>query len=1359
MKSLSYFLGLDCGTDSVGYAVTDLQYTPETHKGEPMLGVTTFEQAGLSDVRRKNRTARRRLDRRQQRVQLVQELFAPYIANVDPQFFVRLRQSALWREDWIDPKSTGVLFCDEILTDKDYHQKYPTIHHLICDLLYNPEQHDIRLIYIASAWLVAHRGHFLSSINIDNVNDVMDISNIYNEFLAFFDAEKPWNCDAMSFGDVLRRKMRIRDKEKLFYDLLFEGKKPGDLIKDSDDPQAPVYSRSAIIKLLCGATIAPKDVFLHKHEEYNEVESVSLDSGDEKFTLVLSQLGDDAELLLRLKALFDWAVLADVLRGEMRISDAKVRIYEEHKNDLKNLKSFIRKYLPDQYASVFCNIQEGNYAAYVDHWSSTRNRPNKRASKDSFSSFLRKILKDTVVEEVDRPFYEDALARLEMNTFLPKQTDSDNRVIPHQLYAVELIGILRNAAAYLPFLQIVDSDGLTLSDKLLSVFLFRIPYYVGPLNKNSSFAWLERKSDKIYPWNFEKIVDLDKSEDAFIRRMTNTCTYLPGEYVVPQNALCYARFTVLNEINPLKINGCPITPSQKQAIFHALFEIRSRVTVKALRRFCEAEGFLRATDTLSGIDTEGIKSSLHSQIAFSKLLSTGMLAEEQVEQIIERITCTTEQPRLRRWLDEKFPQISTEDRQYISRLKFSDFGRLSNRFLCEIEGMNKETGEMSTILNTMWNTNDTLMQLLSERYTFSDVVREHADAYYRENPMSLAERMDQMYLSNTVKRSIYRTLDIVKDVVKVMGVPPKKIFVEMARGTTEDQKGKRTKTRKSQISDLYKHCAEEEVRELNALLETKDDNSLQSEKLYLYFMQLGKCMYSGSPIDLDRLSDDKFYDVDHIYPQSKVKDDSVLNNKVLVLSKLNAEKADNYPIKTEIRQSMTGYWTTLHKAGLITDEKYRRLTRPTSFTDDEKMGFINRQLVETRQSTKAIATLLEERYPNTEIVYVKAGLVSEFRQQYDLLKSRTINDLHHAKDAYLNIVVGNVYHERFNKQFFRIDQEYSMNTKQLFERPIWSKSTCVWNGQEDIDRIKQIVQKNHVRITRYAFCRKGELFDQQPLRAEPNSSLLPRKVDLPADKYGGYRKLTASFFVLLKYRIGKKSDIMMTPIDLMSSSAFLNDPIEALTLAKYAAENVIGKPIDAVELPMGRRVLKINTIFSADGFRFALAGKSNAGKVLLISPLIPLHLNPQEERYIKRLESFVNRKSRNTAIKLQPDYDKITAEQSIALYDSLTHKLTVWPFSKRPPLGIGDQLVEGREKFVSLNLEEQAKVLNQTLSLFGRSGQGSDLVLIGGVAKAGVPTLSSNISNWMKYYKDVRIIDQSASGLFEKQSVNLLTLL
>ena len=98
----------------------------------------------------------------------------------------------------------------------------------------------------------------------------------------------------------------------------------------------------------------------------------------------------------------------------------------------------------------------------------------------------------------------------------------------------------------------------------------------------------------------------------------------------------------------------------------------------------------------------------------------------------------------------------------------------------------------------------------------------------------------------------------------------------------------------------------------------------------------------------------------------------------MVLSKINGTKGNVYPISPEIRNRMQGQWNWWHHIGVISDEKYKRLIRSTPFTDDEKYGFINRQLTETSQSTKLIAGLLKERFQNIDIVYVKAGLVSDF---------------------------------------------------------------------------------------------------------------------------------------------------------------------------------------------------------------------------------------------------------------------------------------------------------------------------------------------------------------------------------------------
>ena len=93
------------------------------------------------------------------------------------------------------------------------------------------------------------------------------------------------------------------------------------------------------------------------------------------------------------------------------------------------------------------------------------------------------------------------------------------------------------------------------------------------------------------------------------------------------------------------------------------------------------------------------------------------------------------------------------------------------------------------------------------------------------------------------------------------------------------------------------------------------------------------------------------------------------------------------------------------EGGFISKEKYERLTRKEEFSDRELAGFIERQIVETRQGTKAVAEILKQALPETEIVYVKAKTVSQFRQAYQedaaFIKVREMNDLHHAKLCFI----------------------------------------------------------------------------------------------------------------------------------------------------------------------------------------------------------------------------------------------------------------------------------------------------------------------------------------------------------------------
>ena len=76
------------------------------------------------------------------------------------------------------------------------------------------------------------------------------------------------------------------------------------------------------------------------------------------------------------------------------------------------------------------------------------------------------------------------------------------------------------------------------------------------------------------------------------------------------------------------------------------------------------------------------------------------------------------------------------------------------------------------------------------------------------------------------------------------------------------------------------------------------------------------------------------YDIDHIYPRHFVKDDNINNNLVLASKPANAEKSDIYPIKDSIYQKMKYTWKVLRDEGLITEEKYKRLTGRNPFTDE-----------------------------------------------------------------------------------------------------------------------------------------------------------------------------------------------------------------------------------------------------------------------------------------------------------------------------------------------------------------------------------------------------------------------------------------
>lgn len=1305
-----YYIGLDVGTNSVGWAVTDPEYNVLRFKGNSMWGARLFEEAKPAADRRAARIARRRLERRKQRLLYLEEFFSAEIGKSDPLFFRRLHESALFPDDKTAGSGKYTLFNDPDFTDRDYLRRYPTVYHLRSELVHSSEPHDPRLVFLALHHIIKHRGHFLYETS-ENGDECPTVDAAMQELTEYLSAEMnvELGLEPEYFTILTDRNMRISQKKAALRAALGRS-------VQTEESGADIQ---ALSDLLAGAKVKLAALYDDESLKNAEPASVALsDDLDAVFDALSSALGERVELLLAAKKVFDAARLSEMRGGEAYLCDAKVRQYEKNHADLRALKDYVREAAPDKYRSIFYKNAKfpNNYAAYSRYRSESG---DKTCKQEDFCAFLKSVLPKPAAEHPFAPQY----AQIEEKTFLPRLTGSENGIIPYQLHRQELRKILENASAYLPFLLEEDEDGISVREKIEAVFSFRVPYYVGPLKGH----WAARTGEKVHPWNFEKTVDLDASAAAFLKDLIGKCTYT-GAPVLPKDSLLYSEFMLLNELNPLRLNGNELPVSVKQQLIEDLFKKENRrVTKKRILDYLVMHGYAAKTDEISGID-DPVKTRLRSYHDFAPLIP--VLGEEAVEKIIEGTLVYSDDKRmLRRWLKKNFPVLNEDDVRKICRLKYADWGRLSKEFLTELYSGADEQGEAQNILYFLRNTNLNLMQLLNdpEHANLPAAAEERRRARFGRD--SLRSQLDEMYISPAVRRSIWQTLKIAEEIAHIRGGAPAKIFVEVARGEDKEKKGTRTKSRKEQLLELYKAC-ERDSGELYEKLAATDESNLRKDKLFLYYTQFGKCMYSGEPIDLETaLRDDTTYDIDHIFPRSRIKDDSI-ENRVLVKSVLNREKTNTYPISQDIRSRMLPFWSMLHDKKMIGDKKYDRLKRNTELTDDELASFVQRQLTETQQSTKALAQLLKERYPESEIVYSKAGNISEFRQKFEMLKCREVNDLHHAKDAYLNIVVGNVYKTKFTDRFFLNIRKENYSLKEVFD---WDTPGAWKADGTSIATVKKYMAKNNPIITRMPRETKGALFGLMPVSRE--NAKIPLKANKPAEKYGGYTGRVAAYFIVVEHAKGKKRIRTIEPVYIYAKEYFEKNPEEYCTgFLKLIAPKVICYKIYA------------GSIIEINGCRLELTGGSEStgdGRDIY-NHTYQLVISGKESDYVKQVLKYLKRcQERRTEIPITP-YDGVNREENIDLYKCFCNKLATSSYGQL----FSDErkvLENNAEGFALLSVPAQCRVLSEILKIFICDAQKADLKELCGKAVGKRVRRSANISSC----NSVFLIHQSPTGLYE----------
>lgn len=1368
-----YFVGLDIGTSSVGWAVTNKSYELLKFRSHKMWGSRLFDEGESAVARRGFRSMRRRLERRKLRLKLLEELFADAMAQVDPTFFMRLRESKYHYED----KTTGhsskhILFINEDYTDQDYFKAYPTIYHLRAELMKDGTD-DIRKLFLAVHHILKYRGNFLyEGATFDsNASTLDDVLKQAIETITFncFDAKAAMS----SIGEILMEQGKTKSDKAKAIERLVDTYTVSDAANASGKSQKEQIKEDkktlkAFANLVLGLSASLTDLFSSVEDLDEDLKKLQIigDTYDERRDDLAKAWGDEIHIIDDCKSVYDAIILMSIKEPGLTISESKVKAYNKHKDDLVLLKSLLKA---DRklYNTMFKSDEKGlhNYVHYIKQGRTEETSCNR----EDFYKYTKKIV-EGLSDSKDKDYI---LSEIELQTLLPLQRIKDNGVIPYQLHLEELKTILDKCKSKFPFLNEV-ADGYSVAEKLIKLLEFRIPYYVGPLNthhnvNNGGFAWAVRKaSGQVTPWNFEDKIDREKSAAAFIKNLTNKCTYLLGEDVLPKSSLLYSEFMLLNELNNVRIDGKPLEPKVKAHLIKAVFkQDHKKMTKNRIEQFLKDNGYISKPHKpeITGLDGE-IKNDLTSYRDMVRILGDGF-DTSMAEEIITNITIFGESKKmLRETLRNKFSScIDDETIKKLAKLRYRDWGRLSKKLLNGIEGCDK-TGdcEPATIIKFMHNSSYNLMELLGDKFFFMECIQEENVKLTEGQVVNPHDIIDELALSPAVKRAVWQALRIVDEVIHIKKALPSRIFVEVTRSNKTEKKKK--DSRQKRLSDLYAAIKKDEallsglkdteVDGLKSGLANYDDAALRSKKLYLYYTQMGRCAYTGEVIDLSQLNTDN-YDIDHIYPRSLTKDDS-FDNLVLCKRTANAQKSDTYPIGEGIQKTQKPFWTFLKQQGLISERKYERLTRNTPLTADDLSGFIARQLVETNQSVKAATTLLRRLYPGVDVVFVKAENVTAFRHDNNFIKVRSLNHHHHAKDAYLNIVVGNVYHERFTRNFRAFFKKNganrTYNLAKMFNYDVNctnAKDGKAWDVKTSMDTVKKMMASNDVRVTKRVYEQKGQLADINLTKASKVKAdiYLPIKANdvivSQNTKYGGYSDIKNAYYTIIEYSDKKNNSIKaFIPIPIFIASKILTEQafLEYIKTVLSKANNIriIYKRV------YNDQLLKI------DGFTYYLGGRSNDRFCIdnAIQLIVPLDI----QFYLKLVEKFTTIMLEDKNIKassvssrnpVNNQVENITLEYTQKLFDYLVSKFNEPIYLKMRGNKLKDVDNVGRKQFIKLSLEERCKALSELLNIFTNRNKKLSLSSIN--VSASRKVVNFKVSSLDEF----KIINESITGLYSNE--------
>ncbi len=481
------------------------------------------------------------------------------------------------------------------------------------------------------------------------------------------------------------------------------------------------------------------------------------------------------------------------------------------------------------------------------------------------------------------------------------------------------------------------------------------------------------------------------SGDA-VQKMLGHCTFEPTEPKAAKNTYTAERFIWLTKLNNLRIleqgSERPLTDTERTTLIDEPYR-KSKLTYAQARKLLGLE------------DTAFFKGLRYGKDNAEASTLMEMKAYHAISRALEKEGLKDKKSPL-----NLSPELQDEIGTAFSLFKTDEdiTGRLKDRVQPEIlEALLKHIS-FDKFVQISLKALRRIVPLMEQGKRYDEACAEiYGDHYGKKNT---EEKIDLPPIpadeirNPVVLRALSQARKVINGVVRRYGSPAR-IHIETAREVGKSFKDRKEIEKRQEENRKDREKAAAKFREYfpNFVGEPKSKDIL---KLRLYEQQHGKCLYSGKEINLGRLNEKGYVEIDHALPFSRTWDDS-FNNKVLVLGSENQNKGNQTPYEYFNGKDNSREWQEF-KARVETSRFPRSKKQRILLQKFDEDGFKERNLNDTRYVNRFLCQFVADHMLLTgkrkRRVFASNGQITNLlRGFWGLRKVRAENDRHHALDA------------------------------------------------------------------------------------------------------------------------------------------------------------------------------------------------------------------------------------------------------------------------------------------------------------------------------------------------------------------------